>query len=499
MDIFQNLLVGLQVAIEPTNLLYCFIGVVFGIFIGALPGLGPSAGIALLLPMTFGMNSVNGIIMLCGIYYGSMYGGSITSILINVPGDSSAVATTFDGYPLAKKGRAGAALGMAAFASIIGGTLSVIVLTFLAPAIANWALKFGPPEYFSLMVLGLMTVSGMTGKTRSKGYISALAGLFFGVIGLDLIQAVPRFTFGTWELYDGLDFVTAALGLFGIAEILCADYDLTELKVEKKDVSFKRILPTREDWKHSLPFIGSGTAIGLFIGMLPGAGAAIAALISYSFAMKVSKRGDQFGTGVIEGVAAPESANNAASSGALIPMLTLGIPGSAATALMLGALMMFGVTPGPLMFQNNIEFVWGLIASMYIGNVILAILSTACVVWFIKILTIPSMILNSIVMAFILVGAYSLNGHMFDVGTTIFFGFLGFFMKKYNYPPAPMVLALVLGRLAENALRQSMTISFGNPLIFFTRPISGTIMLIVLIFLLHPYLMKLVRLSKQKG
>ncbi|MGI6451327.1 MAG: tripartite tricarboxylate transporter permease [Desulfitobacteriia bacterium] len=496
MEVLQNLVFGFSVVFgEPIYLLYCLVGVIFGVIIGALPGLGPSAGLAIILPITFGMNPVAGIIMMAGIYYGSMYGGSITSILINVPGDPSSVATTFDGYPLSKKGRTGQALGMAAFASIIGGTVCVILFMFLAPALAEFALTFGPPEYFALMFLGLTTIAGMTGKYPSKGYLSALVGLFLATVGLDLVQGIPRFTFGNWNLYEGIDFIPVAMGLFGIAEILTAtaEDDLTSLKVNRKDITFKRLLPNKEDWKFSIPHLGRSIPLGFFIGMLPGAGATIASFISYGTARKFSKRGDQFGTGVIEGVAAPESANNSASIGAMVPLLTLGVPGSGSTAVMLGALMMFGLTPGPLLFEYNPDFIWGLISSMYIGNLFLLILALSALPIFVRVLRVPTRILNPIVMAFILVGAYSLSNSMFHVMLTILFGVLGFFMKKLSFPAAPMVLALVLGRLLETSLRQSMIISNGSLMIFFTRPISCVILTIAILAILWPFISRFFR------
>ena len=493
METLQNLLLGLSVATDPINLLYVFVGVVFGILIGALPGLGPSAGIAVLLPLTFGAEPIQGIIMLCGIYYGAMYGGAITSILINTPGCSTAVMTTLDGYPLAKNGRAGQALGMAAFASIIGGTICVIAFMFLAPALAGFAIRFGPPEYFALMILGLTSIAGMTGQYPSKGFLSALLGLFFATIGLDLMQGIPRFTFGTYHLYEGLDFIPVAMGLFGIAEILTVRSDGQAIKIEKKDVAWRRLLPSKEDWSNSWKHIMRSTGIGFFIGMLPGAGATIASFISYGVAKKTSKRGDEFGTGVIEGVAAPEAANNSASMGAMVPLLTLGIPGSGATAIMLGALLMFGMKPGPMLFERNPDFVWGLIGSMYIGNIVLLILAILAVPLFVKILNVPRPILSATVMSFILIGSYSLNNSMFDVGLTIGFGVLGFFMKKLDYPAAPMVLALVLGNLLETSLRQSMIISNGDAMLFFTRPISGTILAVAIFVMIYPMIKKTIQ------
>jgi len=490
LETLQNLLFGLSVANDPINLVYCLVGVIFGVIVGALPGLGPSAGIAVLLPLTFGANPISGIIMLAGIYYGAMYGGSITSILINTPGDSAAVMTTLDGYPMAKKGRAGQALGMAAFASIIGGTISVIAFMFLAPALAEFAIRFGPPEYFALMVLGLTTIAGMTGKYPSKGFLSALLGLFFATIGLDLVQGIPRFAFGTYHLFEGLDFIPVAMGLFGIAEILTARSDGHVIKVDKKDVAWRKLLPSKEDWKNAWAHILRSTGLGFFIGMLPGAGATIASFITYGVAKKTSKRGGEFGTGVIEGVAAPEAANNSASIGAMVPLLTLGVPGSGSTAIMLGALMMFGLRPGPLLFDRNPDFVWGLIGSMYIGNIFLLILAILAVPLFVKILNVSRPVLSATVMSFILIGSYSLNNSMFDVGLTILFGILGFFMKKLDYPAAPMVLALVLGNILETSLRQSIIISDGNPFIFFTRPISGTIMVIAILAVFYPLVKK---------
>lgn len=486
LDILNHLATGFSVAADPINLLFCALGVAAGVIIGALPGLGPSVGIAVLLPLTFGMEPVTAIIMLCGIYYGAMYGGSISSILINTPGDSSAVMTALDGYPLAKKGRAGQALGMSAFASIIGGTVCVVLFMFLAPALAGFALRFGPPEYFALMVMGLTTISGMTGDNPFKGYLSALLGLFLSTIGLDVVQGIPRYTFGLWELYEGIDFVPVAMGLFGIAEIIAASGTSDEIKVEKGDMRWRRLLPSREDWKYSAPHIARGTVLGFFIGILPGAGAAIASFLSYGMAKKFSKRGDQFGTGIIEGVAAPECANNAASMGAMVPMLTLGVPGSGATAIMMGALMMLGLRPGPLLFQNDPKFIWGLIGSMYIGNLLLLILAIGCVPLFVKILKVPNPILNACVLGFILIGSYSLTNSLFSVWLTILFGVLGYVMKRIGMPATPMVLALVLGNMLESSLRQSLIMSAGSPSIFFTSPISCFILIIAILAVFYP-------------
>lgn len=500
METLRNLLMGLSVATDPINLVYVTIGVITGVLIGALPGLGPSAGLAILLPITFGADPVAGIIMLAGIYYGAMYGGSITSILINTPGDSAAVMTTLDGYPLALAGRAGPAMGMAAFASFAGGTACVVAFMYLAPALAKVALSFGPPEYFALMVLGLTTLAGMTGKFPLKGFLAAAVGLFLSIVGLDLVTGLPRYTFGQMELFSGVDFIPVAMGVFGIAEILVAaeEAHTGEWQVGSSDLRWRKLFPSLQDWAVSKWHIVRGTVIGFIIGMLPGAGATIASFISYGVAKNTSKHPEKFGKGAIEGVAAPECANNAASVGAMVPLLTLGVPGSASTAVMMGALMMFGLRPGPLLFQRNPEFVWGLIGSMYIGNIMLILLVLVAVPLFVRILQVPRQVLNSVVMAFILIGAYSLNNSMFDVGLTIFFGLIGYFMKKLEIPGAPLVLALVLGNLLENSMRQSLILSNGSPAIFFARPISGVIMTLALAAIVWPVIKSLRKTIKPR-
>ncbi|HWJ02291.1 MAG TPA: tripartite tricarboxylate transporter permease [Verrucomicrobiae bacterium] len=499
METFQSLLMGLSVATDPMNLLFCLIGILAGSFIGVLPGLGPSAGIAILLPITFGIEPTAGIILLAGIYYGAMYGGSITSILIGVPGDPSSVVTMFDGYPLAQQGRGGPAMGMSAFASFIGGTVCVIIFTFLAPALAKVALSFGPPEYFALMVLGLTAVSGLADKSALKAFLSTLIGLFISIMGLDLVTGLPRFTFGQMNLFDGIDFVIVALGVFGISEILISmEEEAIPFTYDKEQTRFRNLFPTLQDWAVSIKHIFSSTIVGFFIGMLPGAGATVSTFITYGIAKNTSKpeRKKLFGKGAIEGVAAPECANNAASVGAFVPLLTLGVPGSASTAVMMGALMMFGLRPGPTLFEKNPDFVWGLIGSMYIGNLLLVILTLLLVPVFVRMLKIPPAILNAIVMAFILVGAYSISSSMFDVGVTIFFGLLGYVMKKMDYPVAPLVLALVLGNMLETSLRQSLIISNGGLGIFFTRPISCVMLIIACITVVWPLLKA--RFQRQK-
>lgn len=479
-ELFQNLAMGFSFLANPIVILYSLIGVVTGVIIGALPGLGPSVGIAVLLPMTYGLDPVSSLCMLTGIYYGAMYGGSITAILINTPGDSAAIMTTLDGYPLARKGQAGKALGMACFASVIGGTISVVLFMLLAPIISTYALSFGSSEYFALMILGLTSIAGMTGKSFGKGFLAVFIGLFISGIGIDLVYGTQKFVFGNVNLYSGIDFVPVAMGLFGIAEII-TEKKANEIVVDKESLKFKKLLPTKEEWRFSIPHIGKGTILGFIVGVLPGAGATIASFLSYGVAKNTSKRGHLFGTGVIEGVAAPESANNAASMGAMVPMLTLGVPGSGATAIMMGALMMVGISPGPSFFTNNADVAWGLIASMYLGNVILVILGVGALSLFVKILNVKVPILNSLVFVFILIGAYALENSLFTVGITLFFGVLGYFLKKLEVPSAPMVLGIVLGYLTESNLRQALIIDDGSILKVITRPISMVILILAVL------------------
>ncbi|MGE4353468.1 MAG: tripartite tricarboxylate transporter permease [Oscillospiraceae bacterium] len=494
MELLHNLATGFSVCSNPIVLLYCFIGVVSGVIIGALPGLGPSTGIAILLPLTYGMEPVAGIVMLAGIYYGAMYGGSITAILINTPGDSAAVMTTLDGHPMAVKGRPAQALGMAAYASIIGGTVSVVIFMILAPIIAEFALAFSPAEYFALMVLGLTSIAGMTGDCPFKGFVSAGLGLFVSTIGLDAIMGMPRFVFGVTHLYGGIDFIPVAMGLFGIAEIIyaSAQKDTAKITITRNELRFRNMFPTREEWKLSLPHIARGTILGFFVGVLPGAGATIASFLSYDLARKTSKRGHLFGTGVIEGVAAPESANNAASMGAMVPMLTLGVPGSGSTAIMMGALMMFGMTPGPYLFDKEPDFAWGLVASMYIGNIILLLLVICALPLFVTVLKVRPGILNGVVLGFIIMGSYALGNSMFDVGITLFFGAVGFVFKKLKIPAAPMVLAIVLGYITETNLRQAMIMARGNFFAVISRPITATILIIAILMAFGTPLKKLI-------
>ncbi len=488
MDFVSNLALGFSVALTPFNLLMAVAGVVVGMLIGALPGIGPASGVALLLPLTFGMNPTSGIIMLAALYAGSMYGGTITAVLINTPGEAASVVTCLDGHQMALQGRAGAALGIAAFGSFIAGTCGVVLLMLVSPALAKWSLAFGPPETFALMLLGLTTVTLLTGENAVKGYISMVFGLMIATVGFDIISGDARFAFGVPELMDGIDFLPVAIGLFGLGEVLAGAENAKNNAIVKGRYTLREVLPSASDWLRSRWAIVRGTVLGFFVGVLPGAGPTIATFLSYALEKKVSKQPQEFGKGAIEGVAGPESANNAAATGAMVPMLTLGIPGSATTAIMLGGLMMWGLRPGPLLFEKNPEFVWGLIASQYIANVMLLVLSTAFIPLFVRALRVPYTILMPIIIIFCITGAYSLKNSLFDVGQMLVFGLLGYAMKKLGYSPAALTLALVLGPLAERALRQSLIISDAGIGIFFMRPIAAVLVVAALLAVAVPLL-----------
>ena len=481
MDFLANLSMGFSVALTPFNLLMATAGVIVGILIGALPGIGPPSGVALLMPLTFGMEPTSGIIMLAALYAGTMYGGTITSVLINTPGESASVVTCIDGHQMALQGRAGPALGIAAIGSFIAGTFGVVLLMLVSPALARWSLSFGPPETFALMLLGLTTVTLLTGDNALKGYISMMLGLMLAMVGFDIISGDARYAFGIPEMMDGMDFLPVAIGLFGLGEVLAgAEAAAAGNTILKGRYGLRDVMPSATDWLRSRWAIVRGTLLGFSVGLLPGAGPTVASFLSYTVEKKASKHAEEFGRGAIEGVAGPESANNAAAIGAMVPMLTLGIPGSATTAIMLGGLMMWGLRPGPLLFEKNPEFVWGLIASQYIANVMLLILSTAFIPLFVRALRVPYTILMPLIIVFCITGAYSLKNSVWDVGQMLVFGVLGYAMKKLGYSPAALVLALVLGPLAERALRQSLIISDAGLGIFFLRPISGVLMVAAL-------------------
>jgi len=470
MDLLSSMALGLSVALQPINLLYCFAGVFIGTLVGVLPGIGPVAAMSLLLPVTFSAPPEAGIIMLAGIYYGSMYGGSTTAILVNIPGEAASVVTCLDGHQMARQGRAGPALGIAAMGSFIAGTLAVVGLMLVAPTLARWAVKFGPAEYFSLMVLGLSVLTYLSHGSLLKALIMACFGLVLGLIGIDSINAMPRLTFDRMELVDGVGLVPIVMGLFGIAEILS--------NIERsisREIFAQRItglMPTRRDWKESAGPLARGSLLGFVLGVLPGGGAVISSFISYALEKRLSKAPETFGKGAIAGVAGPEAANNAAAGSGFIPLLTLGIPPNVVLALLLGAFIVHGLQPGPLLMLQNPNIFWGIVASMYIGNVMLLILNLPLIGMWVQVLKVPYKILFPVIVLFCLIGVYSLSNSIFDIYVMILFGVLGYLMRKLGYEPAPLVLAFVLGPMMENNLRKALIISDGSFWIFIDSKLS---------------------------
>jgi putative tricarboxylic transport membrane protein len=476
-EAFHNLLLGFSVSLDPLNLLYCFVGILLGQIVGVLPGLGSAATIALLLPITFHIPATPAIIMLAGIWYGSMYGGSITSILLRVPGEAASVMTCVDGFEMARQGRAGAALGIAAFGSFIAGTVGVVGLMFLAPPLAEFALEFGPPEYFALMVLGLTLVSYLASKSVPKALSMAVVGLLLGTVGLDPVRSAERFTFGSLSLQSGIELVPMVIGLFGLAEVfLMLERRPSVEHLARAPTRLVDLLPTRQDWRDSAGAITRGTLVGFLVGILPGAGATISSFVAYALEKRRSPHPERFGAGAIEGVAAPEAANNSATAGGFIPLLTLGIPGNVVTALMLGAFLLHGITPGPTLLTQRPEMFWGVVTSMYVGNVLLLILNVPLIGLFTRIARIPAPILGSLIVLVCLAGTYSVNNNPIDILVMVAFGVAGYLMTKFAYDPAPLVLGFVLGPMVEIALRQSLILSQGSFLIFFSRPIAGLLL-----------------------
>ena len=486
MDLLHNLYTGFSIALTFNNVIYCLVGVFFGQIVGVLPGIGAPTAIALLLPLTFTVDPTSALIMFAGIYYGVAYGGTITSVLINVPGESSTVMTCLDGYQMALKGRAGAALSVAAIGSFIAGTGSIILLMSFAPALAKFALRFGPSEYFGLaaMAFGLLTVFG--GEQPIKIVISTLIGLLLATIGLDVVSGIPRFAFGIPQLFGGIDFIVIICGIFGVAEVFNSIEEPEEGELIKQKIRLRDLFLTWEEWVLSRWAIVRGSIIGFFIGMIPAGGITTASFLAYLAEKRVSKHPERFGHGAIEGVAAPESANNSASISGFAPLLALGIPGSPTTAVMLAGFMMWGIRPGPLLFQTKPDLVWGLISSMYIGNFLLLLLNIFLIPAFVAILRLPYTIIMGFIVIFASVGAFSVNNNIFDVWMMLGFGVLGYVMKKLEYPIVPLVLALVLGRLAEDSLRRALTISGGNLSVFFTRPISAIFIIAAILAYLTP-------------
>jgi len=478
-DLAHNILLGLQVTFEPINLIYCFVGVLTGTLTGVLPGIGPVGAMAILLPATFRFTPVGAIIMLAGIYYGAQYGGSTTSILINIPGEVSSIVTCLDGYQMARKGRAGAALGISAMGSFIGGTVAIVGLMFVAVPLAKAALRFGPPEYFALMCMGLVIVTFLAQGSMYKSLMMGLLGLLLSFVGLDNFTAVRRFTFGINELMDGVNIIPIVVGLFGIAEIL---QNLEGSLTGGREVYQTRIgslLPTLQDWAAAKWAVVRGAFLGFFLGILPGGGAVLSSFVSYAIEKKISKHPEKFGTGVIEGVAGPETANNAAAQSSFIPLLSLGIPANVTMAVLFGGLVIHGIQPGPLLMTNHPDLFWGVVISMYLGNLMLLALNLPLIGLWVRLLRVPYYILFPLILLFCLIGVYSVNNTVVDIYITIIFGIAGYLMQKFKLEAAPLALAFVLGPMLETALRASLQMSGGSFTILFTRPISGSCMVLV--------------------
>lgn len=487
MELLDHVVIGFQTAISPVNVLYCFIGVMLGTIIGLLPGLGSATGVALLLPLTLTLEPVTALIMLAGIYYGAQYGATISSILIATPGDPASVVTAIDGHPLARKGRAGPAIAMAAIASFLSGSVSIILLMTLAPIFAGFALNFGPPELVALLVLGLAGVIGFTGSSQAKGLAMATAGLAIATVGIDTQSGVARFTFGNVELLGGIGFIPVVIGLFAVTEVL------SQLKIGASEpirTHFRDMLPTREDWRRCRVPIARSGLLGFFMGVIPGAGATLASFFSYDVERRFSKHKEEFGEGAIEGVAGPEAANNAATNGAFVPTLTLGIPGSGTTAVLLGAFLLFGIQPGPLLLSQQPELAWGLMASFYIGNLILIILNLPLAPVFASILRLRYAFLYPPILMLCFLGAYSIENRMWGVWLVLVFGAIGFFMKRHDYPAAPLILGIILGTLLEEALVQTSAMGGGDFSIFLARPIALVLFTLAILIVVGPLLVK---------
>ena len=474
LETLQNLYVGFSVALSPTVLLYAVVGCVIGTLVGVLPGIGPLAGISLLLPVSFGLDPTSAIVLLAGIYYGAMYGGSTTSILMRIPGEAASVMTCIDGYEMTRKGRAGPALAVAAVGSYIAGTVSVVGLMLLAPPLADFALRFGPPEYTALLLLGLLVLAYMSGGSVLKSLAMAALGLLLGMIGIDTMTGFFRFHYGLVELGDGIGIVPVAVGLFGLSEILLTAGQKTPPEVIKPKL--RDLLPSREEWRASRWPIARGTFLGFLIGIIPGSAHIISSFVSYAVERRVSKHPERFGHGAIEGVAGPESANNSATSGAFVPMLALGIPSGPIPAVMLAALMVHGMSPGPLLIQQQPQLFWGFIASMYVGNVVLLILNLPLVGLFVNILRVPYPLLYPAILVFCVLGVYAVNGSVIDVWIMVAMGALGYVLRKFDFETAPIVLGVVLAPMLEMSFRQSLAMSSGSYAIFVSRPIAATML-----------------------
>jgi putative tricarboxylic transport membrane protein len=483
MEMVQNLLMGFAVALTPQNLWLAFVGSVLGTMIGVLPGLGPAAGAAMLIPLTFHMGPTGAIIMLTALFYGTQYGGTITSVLLNVPGEAASAITCLDGYQMAKQGRAGVALSIAAIGSFIGGTFATMALVVAAGPLTRMALEFGPVEFFALILLGISLLMGLAGTSMMKALMMGIFGLILAMVGIDPVRGQPRFTFGQTELLDGIGFVPIIMGLFGMAEILeNAEKPFADMVLAK----MSSLVPTRQDLRDSAGSIVRGSLIGTALGLVPGITNSASSFLAYIAEKKVSKHPERFGTGMIQGVAGPETANNAHANGALIPLFTLGIPASPTIAVIMGAFLMHGLVPGPFLFKEHPDIVWGVIASFYVGNVILLILNLPLIGIWVQILKIPYGILCAIILAFMILGAYSVSNSAFDVMVMTVFGVIGYLLRKLDFPLAPIVLTLILGPLMERSLRQSLEISQGSFLIFVKSPIAAVFLGVTALILVAP-------------
>ncbi|GAB3109754.1 tripartite tricarboxylate transporter permease [Streptomyces calidiresistens] len=483
METLHHIVYGFGVALTPQNLAFVFLGVLIGTVIGMLPGLGPMSAIALMIPIAFTLDPASAIIMLAGVYYGAIFGGSTSSILLNAPGVAGTVATSFDGYPLARRGQAGKALSVAAVASFAGGTVGVIGLMLVAPTLSALTVSFGPAEYFALMVLGLTAVVSLSGVDLTKGLISATVGVMIALVGIDSQTATLRFTFGSSELYEGVEFLIVALGVFALAEVFVM---VTRRGAPAPDATVTSLRLSRRELRTIGGPTARGSVLGFFTGVLPGAGATVASFLSYAMEKRVARDGKTFGEGNIKGVAAPESANNGAAVGSFVPLMTLGVPGSGTTAILLGALLVLGVQPGPLMLDERPEIFWGLIASMYIGNLVLLILNLPLIPLFARVLRTPQALLLPLIVVFCVVGVYGQSFGVFDLWLLVGFGLLGFLMRTNGFPAAPLILGLILGGLMERSMRQALLISSGDFTVFVTKPISATLLALAALSLLAP-------------
>ena len=486
----EGLLYGFTIAMTPANLFACFIGVLVGTVVGVLPGIGPVGAMALLLPSTFALHPATALIMLAGIYYGAMYGGSTTSILVNVPGEAGSVVTLLDGYQMTRKGRAGAALAIAAVGSFVAGTIGVVGIMMAASWLADVAVQFGPPEYFAITFGGILLLSRLSGGSLLHAFVMVAIGLALGTVGMDSISALRRFTFGSVQLSQGIDLVPVIMGLYGVAEVLLlAEEGIARVNIAS--VRLRDLLPTREEWRQASMPIARGSVVGFLTGLVPGPAAVLSTFISYTLEKKISKTPERFGHGAVEGVAGPEAANNAATAGAMVPLLSLGIPFSPATAILLGALVIHGLNPGPLLISDRPEVFWGFIASMYIGNFMLLVLNLPLVGLFVSVLRLPQHVLATLVLMLCLVGAFSLNNSYLDLWVLAAFGLFGYGLRKLRVDPSPLVVALVLGPMMEKTLRQALFITRGSLVELVARPLTAAILIVTLAAFLGPLLVRL--------